>query len=445
MSNTKADVKKSVREEFAEKFISVLQSDKPLEWVQGWASIGMGRPYNGGSNRHYNGVNRFILGFTAFEKGWTDPRFYTFKQASDEGYSIKKGEKATRVESWAIWDSEKKKSISISEYQKLPKDEREKERYRFYSKSAYVFNAAQIDGMELLPVIGQQFQFKENPLAEAVLDCLSTNMDVRIQYGGDRAYYSPKGDYVQMPPKESFFSTEEYYGTLCHEFSHATGSESRLNRPMESFYANAESYAMEELRAEIASTYFCSEIGVKISDKAMENHQAYVASWLEAIKADHNALFTALKDADTIADYMMEKGRVELMKKEITMEALLPDTLELGSTYEIWQLKDIPENRSISFLPYDYASQFRLTDSRYEKVYEAPVTQMDNSLDKIFVKYNINHPADFKGHSLSMGDIIVTVKDGKKQAFYCDQIGFQPVPGFFTQRTLTQHLGRSIK
>ena len=88
----KADVKKSVREEFAEKFISVLQSDKPLEWVQGWASIGMGRPYNGGSNRHYNGVNRFILGFTAFEKGWTDPRFYTFKQASDEGYSITKGE-----------------------------------------------------------------------------------------------------------------------------------------------------------------------------------------------------------------------------------------------------------------------------------------------------------------------------------------------------------------
>ena len=259
MSNTKADVKKSVREEFAEKFISVLQSDKPLEWVQGWASIGMGRPYNGGSNRHYNGVNRFILGFTAFEKGWTDPRFYTFKQASDEGYSIKKGEKATRVEYWAIWDSEKKKSISISEYQKLPKEEREKERYRFYSKSAYVFNAAQIDGMELLPVIGQQFQFKENPLAEAVLDCLSTNMDVRIQYGGDRAYYSPKGDYVQMPPKESFFSTEEYYGTLCHEFSHATGSESRLNRPMDSFYANAESYALEELRAEIASTYFCAE------------------------------------------------------------------------------------------------------------------------------------------------------------------------------------------
>ena len=70
---------------------------------------------------------------------------------------------------------------------------------------------------------------------------------------------------------------------------------------------------------------------------------------------------------------------------------------------------------------------------------------MDNSLDKIFVKYNINHPADFKGHSLSMSDIIVTIKDGKKQAFYCDQIGFQPVPGFFTQRTLTQHLGRSIK
>ena len=80
-------------------------------------------------------------------------------------------------------------------------------------------------------------------------------MDVPIHYGGDRAYYSPTGDYVQMPQRETFFTAEDYYSTLGHELSHATGAASRLNRPLDSLYANAESYALEELRAEIASTY----------------------------------------------------------------------------------------------------------------------------------------------------------------------------------------------
>ncbi len=435
MQNTKSEVKKSVREEFAEKFISILESDKPLSWVQGWSSSGMGRPYNGGSNRYYSGINRFVLYFSSLEKGWNDPRFYTFKQASDEGYSIRKGEKATRVEFWAVWDSEKKKTLSISEYQKLPKAEQADERYRFFSKAAYVFNASQVEGLEPISKANTQNGFEDNRLAEAVFDCLTTNIDIKIRYGGDSAFYSPTGDYIQLPPKENFVSQQDFYATMGHEIAHSTGAEKRLARPLDSYYANAESYAMEELRAEIASTYFCAELGIPISEKAMENHQAYVSSWLDAIREDHNALFAALKDADQICDYMMEKGRVELMKEEIAKDALLPGVLEAGTTYEIWQLKDLPENKSISFLPYSYASQFRLTESRYEKRYEAPVTASDNSLDKIYCKFNIDHPADFKGHSLSMSDIIVASKDGKKQAYYVDQYGFEPIQGFFKQRT----------
>lgn len=441
MASTKQETRKSVREEFAEKFVSILESDKPMQWVQGWANSGFSRPYNGGSNRAYNGLNRFILAFEAMERGWTDPRFFTFKQASDEGYSVKKGEKSTRVEYWAVWDDVEKKSISISEYRKILKSDLDEDRYRLYSKAAYVFNAHQLNNIELLPVVSPQHDFQENRLAEEVLSCLSQNMDVPIRYGGDRAYYSPTGDYVQMPQREAFFTAEDYYSTLGHELSHATGAASRLNRPMDSLYANAESYALEELRAEIASTYFCAELGVNISDKALESHQAYVASWLKAIKEDHNALFAALKDADKIADYMMEQGRVELMKEAVMREALLPGILEKGTTYEIWQLRDDPANRSIAFLPYDYASQFRLTDSRYEKMYEAPVTENDNSLDKIFCKFNVDRPADFLGHSLSVSDIIVTVKDEKKQAYYCDSYGFQPVQGFFTQRNQSAHRG----
>ena len=441
MANEKQEQKKSVREEFAEKFISILESDKPMQWVQGWANSGFSRPYNGGSNRAYNGLNRFILSFEAMERGWTDPRFFTFKQASDEGYSVKKGEKSTRVEYWAVWDNVEKKSISISEYRKILKSDLDEDRYRLYSKAAYVFNAHQLNNIELLPVVSPQHDFQENHLAEAVLDCLSTNMDVPIRYGGDRAYYSPTGDYVQMPQREAFFTAEDYYSTLGHELSHATGAASRLNRPLDSLYANSESYALEELRAEIASTYFCAELGVNISDKALESHQAYVASWLKAIKEDHNALFSALKDADKIADYMMEQGRVELMKEELAKDAKLPGVLESGTTYEIWQLKDDPMNRGISFMPYNIASQFRITQGRYDKVYESSVSENDNSLDKIFVKYNIGRPSDFHGHSLSTSDIIVTIKDGERKAYYCDSYGFEPLNGFFQQRQQSEHRG----
>ena len=187
-------------------------------------------------------------------------------------------------------------------------------------------------------------------------------------------------------------------------------------------------------------TDFCAELGVNISDKALESHQAYVASWLKAIKEDHNALFSALKDADKIADYMMEQGRLELMKEEITKDAKLPGVLESGTAYEIWQLKDDPMNRSISFMPYNFASQFRITQGRYDKVYESSVSENDNSLDKIFVKYNIGRPSDFHGHSLSTSDIIVVYRpkhrilNAKFGTFWLHTL----MPGFFRKCTAAQ-------
>ena len=66
--------KKTVREEFAENFIKMLESDKPLSWTQGWATSGLKLPYNGESGRKYNGINRFALMFRAWERGYDDPR-----------------------------------------------------------------------------------------------------------------------------------------------------------------------------------------------------------------------------------------------------------------------------------------------------------------------------------------------------------------------------------
>lgn len=93
-------VKKTVREEFAEKFIKMLESDTPLSWTQGWAEgNGFKPPYNGQSGRKYNGINRLILMLQSQEKGWQDPRWYTFHQVSKmKGCNVRKDEKSTPVE-----------------------------------------------------------------------------------------------------------------------------------------------------------------------------------------------------------------------------------------------------------------------------------------------------------------------------------------------------------
>lgn len=423
--------RKSVRDELAEKFISILESDKPLEWVKGWGCQGVSLPYNGETGRKYNGVNRFVLMFKAMEQGWSDPRYYTFHQVNQmDGCKIRAGEKATGVEYWLVWDTKEKRSMTFKEYERLLKadPDRKPTEFRAYAKTAYVFNAAQVEGLELLPQVTHS-PLEENQLADEVIKTMSENMEVKLVYGSDEAFYRPTTDTIYLPANEAFFSTGERISTTLHELSHSTAAPSRLDRPLAGFREDPEKYALEELRAEIASSFVSAEIDLAMSDSVVENNRAYVQHWLSAIKEDHNVLFAAIKDADKIADYMVDKGRVTELRNKLELQAITPKPLD-GSTYEIWQLKDTPENENIRFSAFDFASMYRLTESRYDKVYESVAGTDDNTLDKIFVKYNINHPKDFQGHSLSMSDVVVVNEGGKRSAWYCDSFDFKPLHGF---------------
>ena len=423
--------RKSVREEFAEKFISVLESDEPLAWVKGWSVQGSSTPYNGQTGRKYNGINRMILMFKSMENAWADPRYYTFHQVSKmDGCKIRAGEKATAVEYWLVRDTKLKKNMTYPEYEKLLRDDPTRKSSEFYSfpKTAYVFNAAQVEGLQPLPQ-PERGLMEEDQLAGEVVKTMSENMGVRLIYGGDEAYYSPATDTIHLPPDEAFHSNVERVGVTLHELSHATSAPSRLDRAIVGFHTDPEQYAMEELRAEIASTFVCGEIGLEMPEAVIKNHMAYVSSWLAHIKQDHNALFAAIKDADKIADYMVDKGRVDVLREKLEIEARMPKPL-MGTTYEIWQLRDMPENDAILFSDFSYASLYRLTESRYDKVYEAPVTSDTDTLDKLYVKFNIRHPADYMGRSLSVSDVVVLNENGKRTAWFCDTVGFREVPGF---------------
>ena len=435
--------RKSVRDELASKFISILESDKPFEWAKCWSTGGYTLPYNGQTGRHYNGINRFVLMLKSLELGYTDPRFYTFKQVSEmEDCKIRAGEKATAVEYWLVWDTKEKRSMTFSQYTQLRRDDPscKEDEFRIYPKTAYVFNAAQVEGLQPL-ALPERKPLEEDRLAEEVISTMSENMGVPLIYGGDEAYYAPGKDVIHLPHKESFRSAADYYGTALHELAHSTSAPSRLDRPITGFREDPDAYSREEIRAEVASVYTCAALNLEMPESVMENHMAYVSSWIRQIKEDPNVLFAALKDADKIADYMIEQGRVETLREKLSIEAQMPKTIQ-GISYEIYQLKDIPENRVLQFSNYAYASNFRLTESRYDKVYEAQASEDDYTLDKIYYKFNVAHPADFKGHSMSMSDVVVLNIDGQKTAWYCDSYGFQPVKGFIRE-TPAQQRGRA--
>ena len=122
------------------------------------------------------------------------------------------------------------------------------------------------------------------------------------QDGGNRAFYSPDRDIVQMPKLEAFRDGESYYATLAHEMTHWTRHESRLNRDLgRKRFADA-GYAMEELVAEIGAAFLCADLG--ITPETRDDHAAYIASWLKVLKDDKRAIFTAASHAQKAADYL---------------------------------------------------------------------------------------------------------------------------------------------
>jgi hypothetical protein len=137
-------------------------------------------------------------------------------------------------------------------------------------------------------------------------------MNVGFNEGGDRAYYSPAMDIVNMPEIERFKSEYAYMSTFLHEAAHASGASSRLNRDMTGTFGSQD-YAREELRAEIASAFTAQATGIHYNQNdCMENHKAYVQSWISILENNPNELFSAIKDAEKISDYLIEKGEFDL-------------------------------------------------------------------------------------------------------------------------------------
>lgn len=139
--------------------------------------------------------------------------------------------------------------------------------------------------------------------------------EAKIRYGGDEAYYRLRTDSIQLPLESDFMDMQEYYSTALHEIGHSTGHPSRLNRDMSGRFGTPE-YALEELRAEIASMFISQDLDIQVNQSHIQNNSAYISFWKEKIKDNPNVLFTAISDANKIARFVMSKEHEEVLEVE---------------------------------------------------------------------------------------------------------------------------------
>lgn len=287
--------KTKAKEKIVQSLIDSL-SQNEIPWEKPWTN-GFYNPVTG---KYYTGnFNLMVLNYYAEQNGYKDPRWVTYQQAKGKEWQVKEGEHGTTIEFWSAYDSQAKKKLSLQEANKLLKEDiKAKDYIRFISKSYTVFNAEQIDNIPKLP---------EKPLMEKTnifkqVEQIGIGMGV-TKKEGTAAYYSPIEDQIVMPPFQGFKNEQAYCATLLHELAHATGHVSRLNRDINNIFGSSK-YAKEELRAEIASAFMMGMLEVNYDDSHIENHRAYVSSWIEILKNDPDQLFKAIKDAEKIQNYM---------------------------------------------------------------------------------------------------------------------------------------------
>ena len=137
-----------------------------------------------------------------------------------------------------------------------------------------------------------------------------------IRYGGDKALYRPWTDQVHMLRRETFISSEAYYGVLFHELTHSTGHPERLNRKTltDGTPFGSPTYSREELVAEMGAAFLCA--AAAIDDSTLQRSASYINSWLKFLRSDPRALVIAGAQVQKAADFILESAGVEEVEAE---------------------------------------------------------------------------------------------------------------------------------
>lgn len=269
-----------------------------IPWRMPWLKTA---PQNLDSKRFYNGFNIIMLQAEATLKGYKTNLWVTFRQCKKLGGSIKAGEHPTMVIFWKRTQFENTKETGELDDDGKPITEKT---YKTVPLLRY-YNVWNIDQTTIpadkIPQI-KKSRFKPITRAERIIK--GCQGDPEIKHGGDRAYYSPMGDYIQLPTKNKFSEATGYYSTAFHEIAHWTGAKPRLGRfnGVDSAVFGSESYSQEELIAELTSAFLCGVCDIE--KDTIENQAAYIKGWLKRLKNDKKLIVVAAAQAQKAADYI---------------------------------------------------------------------------------------------------------------------------------------------
>lgn len=238
----------------------------------------------------YRGINILLLWGEAMASGYSSPLWMTFKQAQALNAHVRKGEHGSMV-------------VYADRFTKTETDGdgNDVERAIPFLKAYTVFNVAQIERLpshyyaqpkakgEKLQLVGASERFF------AATGAL-------IRHGGDKAYYAPGPDIIHLPVPEAFTDAENYAATKAHELTHWTKHESRLNRNLGGKRFGDDGYAREELVAELGAAFLCADLGITLEPR--EDHASYLAHWLQVLREDKRAIFSAAAHAQRAVDVL---------------------------------------------------------------------------------------------------------------------------------------------
>jgi antirestriction protein ArdC len=283
----------SLYQEITNKIIAELEAGR-MPWVQPWgtsvAKASLAMPTNAATKRRYSGINVLILWGAVIERGFAGQRWLTFRQALSLGGHVRKGEKGTTV----VYAD---RFVPDEERRRAEREGDEPEAIPFLKRFT-VFNTDQCTDLptDLATAPPPVPEGLILPQAEALI--AASGADFRI--GGERAFYSPGADFIQVPRPEAYFEPINWHRTALHELGHWTGHPSRLARDLSGSFGSKR-YGREELCAEMASAFVCASLGIVPTVR----HADYLGAWLEILKEDNRAIIRAASAASKAADYLL--------------------------------------------------------------------------------------------------------------------------------------------
>jgi antirestriction protein ArdC len=279
-------------QEFADRIIAELEKGvKP--WIRPWdpdKAGGPQAPFNPVTKHTYRGINVLILGISllAFQTG--DPRWCSFLQAKEKGWHVKKGSKATTIFFT--------RNLVVKDAKDGGDDADEDGKTIRMLRHYPVFHASQLENIPSYEPPGVEEAPWRRPEGA---DIILRNSGAVVRIGGEKAFYSPSTDHIQLPPEHAFTGPQAWAATTLHEAIHWSGAKHRLDRDLSGRF-KSKCYSFEELVAEIGSAFLAMNLNIP---SELSNHVSYIADWLSILKDDKKAIFSAAALAQKAADYLL--------------------------------------------------------------------------------------------------------------------------------------------